>query len=110
VAQRMKDHQYSGATDESLMETVNLYTRVCADYGLSSEQKLRYFHNAFTGQAFRHYDRHLANSCVIFSEAAAAMTMEYKSATRQSKAKAQMSQLRLCKVRDDQGCCCCCAA
>ena len=27
VAQRMKDHQYSGATDEYLMETINLYTR-----------------------------------------------------------------------------------
>jgi hypothetical protein len=51
VSMRMKDYQYSGAMTESLIETIQLYSRISMNYDLNPASRLKYFHNAFRGEA-----------------------------------------------------------
>jgi hypothetical protein len=95
VSMRMRDSQYSGAMTESLVETIHLYSRVSMDYDLNMASRLKFFHNAFRGEALRYYDSHVAPSCSTFVEATLRMTEQFNSKTRQAKAKATLKQLRL---------------
>jgi Zinc knuckle len=103
ISMRMKDRHYSGSMAESLIETIQLYTRVCADYDLSNASSLKFFHNAFSGEALRFYDSKVASTCSTFAEATVRMNEQFNSRTRQAKAKVSLSQLRLEKFRTEKG-------
>jgi hypothetical protein len=102
VSMRMKDNQYSGAMTESLIETIQLYSRVSMDYDLNPVSRLKFFHNAFKGEALRFYDYKVASSCSTFVEATLRMTEQFNSKTRQAKAKATLNQLRLDQIRAEK--------
>jgi hypothetical protein len=103
VSMRMKDCQYSGSMAESLIETIHLYSRVATDYDLNLASRLKFFHNAFSGEALRFYDSKVASSCSTFVEATIRMTEQFNSRTRQAKAKTNLNQLRLENIRSDKG-------
>jgi hypothetical protein len=63
---RMEDYQYSGALKESLIERIQLYSRVSMDYYLNPASQLKYFDNAFRGEALRFYDSKVSSSCSTF--------------------------------------------
>jgi hypothetical protein len=86
VSMRMRNDQYSGAASESLFETISLYTRISTDYELTAAQRLKYFHNAFRGEALRYYDHIVVPVASIFAEAQDLMTQHFSSRTRQNKA------------------------
>jgi hypothetical protein len=84
---RMRNDQYSGASSESLFETISLYTRISTDYELTAAQHLKYLHNAFVGEELRYYDHIVVPVASIFAEAQDLMTQHFSSSTRQNKAK-----------------------
>jgi hypothetical protein len=92
ISIRTKDCHYSGSMAESLIETIQRYSRVAADYDLSNASRLNYFHNTFTGKALRFYDSKVASTCSTFSEATVRMNEQLNSRTRQAKAKANLNQ------------------
>jgi hypothetical protein len=85
------------------METVQLYSRVAMDYEVSPASRLKFFHNAFSGEALRFYDSKVSSSCSSFVEATIRMTELFNAKTRPAKAKTTMNQLRLDIIRRDKG-------
>jgi hypothetical protein len=98
----MRNDQYSGAASESLFETISLYTRIATDFELTAAQRLKYFRNAFRGEALRYYDHIVAPVASIFAEAQDLMTQHFSSRMRQNKPKDKMKQLKLGDIRQNQ--------
>jgi hypothetical protein len=98
----MKDCQYSGSMAESLIETIHLYSRVASDDDLDIASRLKFFHNAFSGEALRFCDTKVASSCSTFVEATIRMTEQFNSRSRQAKAKTNLNQLRLENFRSEK--------
>jgi hypothetical protein len=102
VSMRMRNEQYSGASSESLAETIALYTRIATDYELTISQRLQFFHNAFRGEALRYYEYSVVPVATIFAEAQELMSQHFSSRTRQNKAKEMLKQIKLDTVRRSQ--------
>jgi hypothetical protein len=62
-------------------------------------QSLKFFHNAFRGEALRFYEHSVIPVATIFAEAQELMTQHFSSRTRQNRAKEMLSKLKLEEFR-----------
>jgi hypothetical protein len=96
---KLVEDKYSGKMSECLSEKLFHYMTAADDYELTNEQRLRFLNNIFTRETLRFYDLNVKDKYTTFSTAVAAMEAEFKSPTRQSRAKNYLKRIRISKVQ-----------
>lgn len=97
IGMRFKDEKskFSGRPDQALHEYLAEYQQVGRDYGLDSEQRLRYLHNLFGGEAKRFFDDHVDGRYATLGEAIQRMGEDYNSPVRQTAVSNELTALRM---------------
>ena len=96
IASRFKrEERYSGKIGENINEVIDNYCHAADDYNLNEDQKLRYFHNIFDGEAKRFYCTSIAGTQASFDAAVQRMLQEFNSITRQNRVRKLLQNLRL---------------
>ena len=98
------DDKFSGKLGEDLNEAINLYLDAANDYELNQEQRLKYFHTIFEGEARRFYRLKVSKRVPTFSEACVKMRTEFKRITRQNRVRKYLQGLRLTAVMRERSC------
>lgn len=78
---------------DSYNDALSTYLEACNDVGLTPEQKLKYFHNVFCGEARRCYRDHVEGVANSFQEASSIMKTEYNSNTRHNRCRQEFLEL-----------------
>jgi hypothetical protein len=94
ISQRFKDKKYDGSIESNISEYLAEYTSASRDFELSLDQKLRFFHIIFTGQAKRFYYSQVESVAQTFEHAKELMEREYNSISRQNRILGVISSLR----------------
>lgn len=71
---------------------------------MSENQKLRYFHNIFHGEAKRYYKSYMQPGCNIFEESFDRIRNEYSSSARQNKVRKYLQNIALSSVTEEKSC------
>lgn len=105
IASRFKrEERYSGKIGEDIKEVIDNYCDAADDYNLSDEQKLRYFHNIFDGEAKRFYRTSVAATTFTFNTSVQRMLQEFNSITRQNRVRKLLQNLRLSQILKTKNC------
>lgn len=105
IASRFKrEERYSGKIGEDINEVIDNYCDAADDYNLNEDQKLRYFHNVFDGEAKRFYRTSIAGSEGSFDSAVRRMLQEFNSITRQNRVRKLLQNLRLSQILKTKNC------
>ena len=98
------DDKFSGKLGKDLNEAINLYLDAANDYELNQEQRLKYFHNIFEGEARRFYRLKVSKRVPTFAEACVKMRSEFNSITRQNRVRKYLQGLRLSAIMRERSC------
>ena len=99
ISSRFKrEERYSGRIGEDINEVVDNYCDAADDYNLNEDQKLRYFHKVFDGEAKRFYRTSIAGTQVSFDSAVQRMLQEFHSIPRQNRVRKLLQNLHLSQI------------
>ena len=105
IASRFKrEERYFGRIGEDINEVVDKCCDAADDYNLNEDQKLRYFHNVFDGEAKRFYRTSIAGTQLSFDSAVQRMLQEFNSITRQNRVRKLLQNLRLSQILKTKNC------
>ena len=100
MALRFKsDDKFSGKAGETIDEFFLNYETAAEDYNLNEEQKRKYLHNLFTGQARRHYNEYVLEG-MSYNYAKESLIKEFNDRTKQESTRMYLQNLTLRKVMD----------
>lgn len=105
ISQRFqKEGKFSGKLRENLNECLANYDEACADYGLNEEQKLKFVHNLFDGEAKQFFRNYVQPSSTRYQVVAQKMIAELNNITRQNRVRLYLQGLKLPAVIQKENC------
>lgn len=82
--------KFEGKLGDSYDDALASYEEICIDLELYYDQKYKFFHKLFKGEAKRYYRNQVTTAANHFDEAEALMRGEYKSITGQNRCRGQL--------------------
>ena len=98
------EDKFSGIFGEDLNEATNFYLDAANDYEPKQDQRLKYFHNIFEGEARRFYLLNVSKRVSNFAETCVKMRTECNSITRQNCVRKYLQGFRLTAIMREQSC------
>ena len=97
-----KEDKFKGTLEEVIHEAFDCYEEATTDFELDEEEKLKYLHNLFTGEAIRYFRSKVFNQAPDYESAKQLMINEYNSRTRQNRVRKMLQGLRLSQIMEEK--------
>lgn len=105
ISQRFKkDDKFTGKLGENLQDFLNNYEEACIDYSFTPEQKLKYLHNLFEGEAKAFYREHVFTVCHSYPEACNTLLAKFNNISRQIRVRQYLQSLSLNAIVSKESC------